>query len=91
MQEEIEDIDSDEGSLDDYPLMVEKPKPNPKVPGLSLKGIGGVPMVGAMNMGKLEEAPKEKEVPKGFAINMPPAKEEKQVPKGFALNMPALK
>jgi len=58
MQNEIEDIDSDEGSLDGYPPIVEKPKPNPKVPGLALGGIGGTPMVGALNMGKLEEPPK---------------------------------
>jgi transcription elongation factor len=38
-------------------------------------------MVGALNMGKLEEPPKEKEVPKGFALNIPSNKlQEKNAP-----------
>ena len=40
MQDEIEDIDSDQDPELDYPMqMMEPPKANPKVPGLALGGL----------------------------------------------------
>ena len=87
INDEIEDIDSDQDS--DYPYQHEAPpqQNNSKVPGLALGGLGnsGAPKMGGLglNLGavqKMEEPKAEKTIPQGFAIKMPVNKQQDKIP-----------